>query len=54
MIRLYFLFGCRLLELENPEVTAEVKKQLAGVKKSLKKMTFKGSHILLQKLEDTD
>ncbi|XP_071118685.1 pumilio homolog 3-like [Haliotis cracherodii] len=40
-----------LLELDDIEVTTQVRQQLSGIKKSLRKMTFKGAQILLQKLE---
>ncbi|KAK3606156.1 hypothetical protein CHS0354_010789 [Potamilus streckersoni] len=40
-----------LLELEHPEITKHVVSQLMGIRKSLKKMTFKGAQVLLQKLD---
>ncbi|KAK7488494.1 hypothetical protein BaRGS_00020279 [Batillaria attramentaria] len=47
--------GCfilvNLLEVDSPEVTAQLKAQMAPLKKYLKKMTFKGAEILLQKLD---
>ncbi|KAL3869283.1 hypothetical protein ACJMK2_041986 [Sinanodonta woodiana] len=40
-----------LMELEHPEITKQVTSQLMGIRKSLKKMTFKGAQVLLQKLD---
>ena len=42
---------CRLLEVENAQVTQMLVSQLSPLKKYLKKMTFKGAEILLKKLE---
>ena len=40
-----------LLEVDHPEITDTVISQLAGLRSSLKKMTFRGAQILLQKLD---
>ncbi|XP_052095978.1 pumilio homolog 3-like [Mytilus californianus] len=40
-----------LLELDHPEVTDLVTAQLIGVRNALKKMTFKGAQVLMQKLD---
>ncbi|XP_033737990.1 pumilio homolog 3-like [Pecten maximus] len=40
-----------LLELDHPDITDRVITQLTGIRKALKKMTFKGAQILLQKLD---
>ena len=42
---------CSLLEVDHPDITDTVITQLSGIRKSLKKMTFKGAQILLQKLD---
>lgn len=49
LIEITFVFS--LLEVDNGELTAQLKSQLAPLKKYLKKMTFKGAEILLQKLD---
>ncbi|KAL5022835.1 hypothetical protein ScPMuIL_001990 [Solemya velum] len=41
-----------LIELDHPGIKDTVVSQLTGIKKSLKKVTFKGAQILLQKLEN--
>jgi hypothetical protein len=41
----------RLLDLDHPEVTDLVTAQLVGIRKALKKMTFKGAQVLMQKLD---
>ncbi|XP_048763203.2 pumilio homolog 3-like isoform X2 [Ostrea edulis] len=40
-----------LLELDHPDVTDSVISQMCGIRSSLKKMTFRGAQILLQKLD---
>ncbi|XP_041360109.1 pumilio homolog 3-like [Gigantopelta aegis] len=40
-----------LLEVDDDDVTTAVKQQLSGIRKSLKKMTFSGAHLLVKKLE---
>ncbi|KAK3091659.1 hypothetical protein FSP39_021613 [Pinctada imbricata] len=40
-----------LLEVDHPDITDSVISQLSGIRKSLKKMIFKGAQILLQKLD---
>lgn len=42
---------CSLLEVDHPEITDTVISQLSGIRSSLKKMTFRGAQILLQKLD---
>lgn len=46
-----YLFFFSLFETEIPEVTEMLQTRLDSLKKHLKKMTFKGAEILLQKLE---
>ncbi|XP_062611509.1 pumilio homolog 3-like [Saccostrea cucullata] len=40
-----------LLEVDHPEITDTVISQLSGIRSSLKKMTFRGAQLLLQKLD---
>ena len=50
----WILFKCdifRLLELNHPEVTQKVRKEIVPIKDSLRKMDFKGAQNLLNKLK---
>lgn len=46
-----FIYSFSMLELNNAEITEQIKKELQSVKKSLGKMDFKGAQILLSKLQ---
>lgn len=43
---------CRLLDLEHADITRTLVSQLKGIKHSLKKMTFKGAQVLVQKIDE--